>query len=156
MISLGDLDELLGEPFSEGGWSPLVRRSALAEALVMSERTVSRSIGALEAHGLLRVRRRGPRGMQLCRGASEETAIGPAVYAVQCEVTGLIKLGHSTDIRSRLSTLRTISPTPLRLVATFPGDPDREAELHSEFEDHRDHGEWFAPAPDLLAFLGIA
>lgn len=76
-----------------------------------------------------------------------------SVYFVEA-ATGLIKIGVATDPDGRLRALRTMSPVSLRLVLTIPGvGAAGEIELHRRFAEHRSHGEWFRPAPELTAFI---
>ncbi len=63
------------------------------------------------------------------------------VYFV--EGAGAIKIGTSTDVRSRLSTLQIASPYELTLLVTIPGDHERERALHDRFDRERLRGEWF-------------
>jgi hypothetical protein len=75
------------------------------------------------------------------------------VYFVQAGESGPVKIGVTGNIEDRVRTMQTGSPQPLRVLATFPGGFDLEARLHRMFAPHRVHGEWFAPAPDLLQRL---
>lgn len=72
------------------------------------------------------------------------------VYFIEAEGTGRIKIGVSKDPLSRLRTLQTGSPSPLRLIATAFGGYAKEAELHQRFEDARIDGEWFYATAPLL------
>jgi hypothetical protein len=79
---------------------------------------------------------------------------GPVVYFIQAEGGGPIKIGVTTgSAETRLASLQTGSPVKLRIVTTTPGDPALERKLHHRFAAHRLHGEWFSPAPELLAFI---
>jgi T5orf172 domain len=66
---------------------------------------------------------------------------------------GLIKIGFSADIRSRIKSIQLLAPLPLRLLGHVPGGMEKESELHARFETSRHHGEWFSPTPDLLAWV---
>lgn len=76
------------------------------------------------------------------------------VYFIQAGDGGPIKIGVTNDAAKRLRGLQTGCPVPVRLLATQPGDVQREAELHSVFDAHRQHGEWFFPASELLDYVG--
>lgn len=76
-----------------------------------------------------------------------------SIYFIQCETTGLVKIGMAGDARSRFSSIQSGSPTILTLKASFEGRRADEAALHERFREHRDHGEWFKPVPDLLAYI---
>jgi hypothetical protein len=75
------------------------------------------------------------------------------VYFVQAD-GGPIKIGLAANPRRRVADLQTSSPYPLRLVATLPGQGAMgESALHAKFAHLRMHGEWFEPAPELLAYI---
>lgn len=76
-----------------------------------------------------------------------------SVYFIQAS-NGYIKIGVAESPAHRLRTLRGMSPLPLRLILVLPGrGADGESELHGRFAEHRAHGEWFRPAPELLDFI---
>lgn len=62
-----------------------------------------------------------------------------------------IKIGVSISMTPRLRELQCGSPVPLEVFATRPGGYDRESAYHMQFAAHRLHGEWFSPAPEILA-----
>jgi hypothetical protein len=72
------------------------------------------------------------------------------VYFLQAGARGAIKIGTSTNLQSRIDTLQTAHPEPLRLLATVPGGVAIERVFHAAFAAHRKQGEWFEPAPELL------
>lgn len=78
------------------------------------------------------------------------------VYFVQAATLGLIKIGSAWSPMDRLYTLQTGSPDTLRLLAVIRcsgaarGD---EKAIHQKFAEYRSHGEWFRPAPELLAYI---
>ncbi len=73
-----------------------------------------------------------------------------SVYFIQAE-TGQIKIGRAFDVGARQSAMRTMSPVPLTLLCAISGDMRVELGYHKRFAEHRLHGEWFAPHPDILA-----
>jgi hypothetical protein len=75
------------------------------------------------------------------------------VYFVQSVHGGPIKIGRAEDVFARLRELQTGSPVRLLLVATTHGNALEETALHQAFVMHHLHGEWFAPAPQLLAHI---
>jgi hypothetical protein len=84
----------------------------------------------------------------------ETAAPTPIVYFVQGETgAGPIKIGTTTNIKSRLSALSVSSPVKLKLLAAIPGGTKVEADMHQRFRRHRLHGEWFSPAQELLDFI---
>ena len=54
---------------------------------------------------------------------------------------------------ARLSTLQTMSPTPLNLLKVIPGTIKKERELHKKFVIYKHHGEWFCKSKFLLGFI---
>ena len=93
-----------------------------------------------------------------------------SVYAIQCRVTGRIKIGRSGSPRARFATIQGGSPTKLTLLGElvqidYPQGRDAifyqderacvwfEAHCHEQLREHRLHGEWFNASPEVLAFL---
>jgi hypothetical protein len=67
------------------------------------------------------------------------------------EGAGLVKIGVATDVGARFRGLCNSCPVPLTLLGHCAGTLDDEAEWHRRFAHLRRHGEWFEPAPELLA-----
>ena len=89
--------------------------------------------------------------IQYAMNATEERAARPAfVYFIQT-ATGQIKIGKACDVKARLKGLQTSHPVRLELLATTEGGKEQERRYHKRFADHRLHGEWFEPHPDILA-----
>ncbi len=76
----------------------------------------------------------------------------PVVYFARAS-DGRIKIGTSRTPSKRRNSLASDSGMDVRILATTPGSYARERELHAQFAAHRLRGEWFAPAPELLAFI---
>ena len=75
------------------------------------------------------------------------------VYVV--ESGGLYKIGFSSNIPNRISTLRNSGPDRgLRLVSLdTAGTRHTERALHERFAASRRHGEWFDPSPELSGWI---
>lgn len=71
-------------------------------------------------------------------------------YFIRGQLSGLIKIGKSSNPISRLYDLQVGSPDMLELIAVVAGD--REQEYHDMFESSRSHGEWFFPE-EVLKYL---
>lgn len=74
---------------------------------------------------------------------------GSFVYVIQ-GAPGLVKIGVTTDPRTRLANLQTGSPYPLEFVAiaATPGDGyDIEATAHLALGLYQVSGEWFRISP---------
>jgi hypothetical protein len=72
------------------------------------------------------------------------------LYIIQ-SAAGPIKIGISVNPRGRLKGLQTAHPWKLSLLCVIPGGCALEAQYHARFAEHRLHGEWFSPHPDILA-----
>ena len=73
-----------------------------------------------------------------------------AVYFVQSEDGGPIKIGRAEDVAHRLLQLQTSRPDKLVLLAAAPATFDEERRIQEAFAQHRVKGEWFSPVPGLL------
>lgn len=59
----------------------------------------------------------------------------------------LMKIGFTTNLAKRLSSLRTMSPIPLTLEWVRTGDRQLELAFHRHWKKRRHHGEWFLFPP---------
>lgn len=79
------------------------------------------------------------------------------VYFVQAERLQLVKIGIARCMTSRLSGLQTGSPDKLILLGVIEPKGCKpyvlEQRLHERFWQDRQHGEWFNPAPRLMAYI---
>lgn len=72
------------------------------------------------------------------------------VYFIRSE-PGEIKIGLAIDVQKRLRGLQTSHPYALTLLTAVKGSKEVECAYHKQFAEHRLHGEWFEPHPDILA-----
>lgn len=79
------------------------------------------------------------------RKEQESTTKQTYVYLFRSS-DGLYKIGYSTNLRSRLSSIRCASPYNVEMVCSIPSGKAMklESELHSKFETKRVRREWFA------------
>lgn len=78
------------------------------------------------------------------------------VYFVQCEVSpGLIKIGHASNLKWRLTGLQTQCPVQLKLVGAVIGPAGAEFCFHEIFKAERQHGEWFLPSERLRKEIAV-
>ncbi|MBU0491029.1 MAG: GIY-YIG nuclease family protein [Chloroflexi bacterium] len=75
------------------------------------------------------------------------------IYIIQAGDDGPLKIGRAANPQQRLAELQHGSPAPLQLRATLPGGRTEERALCARFAAHRLHGEWFAPAAELLDWV---
>jgi len=76
------------------------------------------------------------------------------VYFIQRGSDGPVKIGFSKNPKGRLASLQTGIPERLHMLATVPGGKEEEQRLHRRFGPHCIQGEWFHPAPELMAYIG--
>lgn len=92
--------------------------------------------------------------MRVPTGSVLESSATEWVYLVKSGE--LHKIGMSTsDVKKRIETLKTASPTPLEVVCVVETDDARglEALLHKMFKTRRVKGEWFSLTPDDVAYI---
>lgn len=75
------------------------------------------------------------------------------VYFVQSVTGGPIKIGKTTNIANRLSSMQTANGAKLRLLGWIPGSYGEERDMHARFQRERMIGEWFAPSKRLLGYI---
>lgn len=75
------------------------------------------------------------------------------VYFVQDEEDGPIKIGVSTvrAFQERLHALQIGNPRRLHVRRLVLGSHGLERLLHKRYAEHKIHGEWFEPHPEVLA-----
>jgi hypothetical protein len=76
------------------------------------------------------------------------------VYFIQTTAPNrLIKVGVTTDLRTRLQELQTAQPYPLNVLYSMRGGITMERDIHRVFAHLRVQGEWFSPGPELMAYI---
>ena len=74
------------------------------------------------------------------------------VYVVGDSDQCIVKIGWSTNLRTRLADLRCTSAFPVTVLWATPGGRELEDALHRRFDDQRFKGEWFDfPDGDAVA-----
>ena len=74
-------------------------------------------------------------------------------YLVGSREQGIVKIGVTTRLKHRMSSLRNNSPVPVKLFAVIFGSPDIEQTLHEKFAEYRRHGEWFTLNDEISRFI---
>lgn len=75
------------------------------------------------------------------------------IYFVQRR-DGLIKIGTTTNLETRLATLAK-SHGPLSILRTIEGERRREREIQVDLTAFHEFGEWFRPELDLLEYIKV-
>ena len=82
------------------------------------------------------------------------------VYFIQIDEDGPIKIGRTSDVEKRMTSLQTAHHRRLRVVhLETPGKGQSlklEKQFHADFSDHRIRGEWFRPGLAILEYIGKA
>jgi hypothetical protein len=65
------------------------------------------------------------------------------VYVIGAPGATVVKIGRTIHLEKRLGEIQRMSPIPLALLWSHPGDHELECNLHRHFSDKRRHGEWF-------------
>lgn len=77
------------------------------------------------------------------------------IYFAQLE-TGSIKIGTSENVDARIRQLEGHYGAPVALLATIPGGPKEERQLHERFSAFRlGRTEQFRPVREILEFIGL-
>lgn len=82
----------------------------------------------------------------------EEAPIG-CIYALEQGDREAIKFGFSRSLHTRLNTIRTASSSPVKLLAHYPATHAEERRLHKQLQKFRLKGEWYDPAPEIMAIV---
>jgi hypothetical protein len=72
------------------------------------------------------------------------------------EGAGLIKIGRSKDVTSRMAALTSGSPAKLNIIGHVQRRGWEEPIWHLAFHDLRSHGEWFDGGPALREAIELA
>lgn len=71
------------------------------------------------------------------------------VYFAECD--GRIKIGSASNVKLRLSQLKTGAGRPLTLIASVAGSYSMEAALHKKLKQFRLEGEWYRDCSEVRA-----
>lgn len=91
-------------------------------------------------------------GTDAHRRADETPELGFVYFIGRagCDQTP-IKIGRTVDLKARHAAIQACSPVAVEVLASRQGGAIREGAYHAQFAEHRLHGEWFAPHPDILS-----
>lgn len=78
------------------------------------------------------------------------------VYFAQREEGGLVKVGHTYDLKKRMRSLELAIASPVRVLAAVPTWVLRESEAHQMLATQRATGEWFEPQEAVFALADNA
>jgi hypothetical protein len=93
------------------------------------------------------------RWADLCVSEERERLARAGLVYYARQPSGLIKIGTSTKVRSRVRQIERDEGCSLVILATEPGGRRMESQRHGEFKDYRVKGEWFKPGARLLRWI---
>ena len=107
-----------------------------------------------------------PRVVDLCRCALECSGISKNEIRIDADgivkrrqiyfvknSSGLIKIGSTMDVLSRVKGLQTGAGENLEVLVQMDGSTGMEKHLHKRFSGSNEHGEWFRPDIEVLEFI---
>lgn len=77
------------------------------------------------------------------------------IYFIGSPCQNLVKIGLSNNPKSRLSSIKSGSSVPLKLIAFGEGDKHDERKLHNVFLEYHSHLEWFHFSGRLAELIQI-
>lgn len=83
----------------------------------------------------------------------ERLDYGSVVYFVVADAVKMVKIGVTTNLRERLSAIRTSSPVSVRVAGFVLGGRKTERRIQLSFHEHHSHGEWFRLEGRLAEFV---
>lgn len=78
----------------------------------------------------------------------------PDVYLIHNPTNSTVKIGVSKSPYQRLQSLQGATADKLELVAVIKGGPQKERELHQQFEEFKLRGEWFRSSFEIFLAFG--
>jgi hypothetical protein len=87
-----------------------------------------------------------------CGKANEIGTYSSVVYFVS-PGDDLVKIGYTTNLKSRVRTLQTGHSKPLEILLVLDGNHDLEQELHKQFSKRLKRGEWFRLSGEISKFI---
>ena len=72
------------------------------------------------------------------------------VYFIREGAVGPFKIGISSKVKKRMTTLQTANSEELFLMGVIVGGEEIEDALHQRFEKFLKRGEWYHPHPELI------
>jgi len=75
------------------------------------------------------------------------------VYFARASQSGLIKIGCTTNLRGRMSALRSRTHGTFEFLGALQGDRTVERGMHMKFAPHNFQSEWFRDVPEIREFV---
>jgi hypothetical protein len=81
----------------------------------------------------------------------EDNRPEPVIYFVEC--AGFIKIGWSTNWRSRLNNIQISNPLPIKVLLVIGRPEIFEKTMHRQFSKFRYRGEWFRDCQEIREYI---
>ncbi len=75
------------------------------------------------------------------------------IYFIRQEYDSLVKIGHTHDIKHRLSALQVSNGHKLEVILLIRGMFKEEQEIHDLFSDDKFRGEWYYFSDDIKNYI---
>lgn len=75
------------------------------------------------------------------------------VYFFESELTKLIKIGYSSNVKKRRKQIEAMQGGKINTLKVILSSKKNEKYLHERFSHLKTHGEWFLPNQELLTFI---
>lgn len=85
--------------------------------------------------------------------APQNADVRGVVYFISIGDPSVVKIGFTTNMETRLRSLRTASPAEPHIHVTFEAGPLDESDLHRRFAADRINREWFRFSAEIAAFI---
>lgn len=85
--------------------------------------------------------------------AASPTTREPETFVYFVASRGFIKIGLTTNWKSRLSSLQVANPDPLEVLLILGRPSIFEKTMHREFAKHHAKGEWFKDHQDIRDYI---
>lgn len=96
------------------------------------------------------------RDLELGESVVDKPPLKSGVYVIHAEQLSLVKIGSSSNLKSRIAGLRAGMPFSFTVVGFIhaTNQLSLEAELHAKFSSFRVKGDWFTADPSMMAEMG--
>lgn len=76
------------------------------------------------------------------------------IYVVEANGLEVVKIGITSDLKSRLNTIKANCPRPIKLLVAIPDATTQQKNyLHDLFKQVRSHDDWFGMSNEVVSFI---
>ena len=78
---------------------------------------------------------------------------GGYVYFFECG--DFVKIGHTLCVKSRLKSIQTSNPHPVKLIGSFESGVAEEQIVHEHLSKYHHRGEWYRKCEELMEIIAL-